>query len=75
LAQIIDKYREVRAQRQGDGKFYDICDGSEYMKVQTPGNYNLTLLGHTDGVSISNSSHVSLWSLEFAVCEVPPKLR
>lgn len=37
--------------------------------------YSLTLLGHTDGISTSDSSNISLWPLEFVIAELPPNLR
>ena len=47
----------------------------EYKRCKLPGRYNLTLMGHTDGLSISESSNVSLWPLEWVKVEIPPHLR
>ncbi|KAK3932358.1 Halomucin [Frankliniella fusca] len=74
LADVIDNYRASR-QKEADGNSYsDICDGCEFKKVCADG-YSLTLLGHTDGLSISDSSSACLWPCEFVFAEVPPHLR
>jgi len=51
LADEIDKYA---AQREAagipDGTYSDLCDGSVLKNVKVRGSYNLTLVGHTDGL-------------------------
>ncbi|KAE8741282.1 hypothetical protein FOCC_FOCC013204 [Frankliniella occidentalis] len=76
LADEIDKYalqREAAANQEGG--INDLCDGSVIKNVKTTGPYNLTLIGHTDGLSLSESSNVSIWPLEFVIAELPPHLR
>ncbi|KAK3929686.1 LOW QUALITY PROTEIN: Halomucin [Frankliniella fusca] len=76
LAAGIDKYAaERQAAGINDGLYSDLCDGSVIKNVKTPDGYNLTLVGHTDGLSISKSSNVSVWPLEFVIAELPPHLR
>ena len=74
LADIIDSYAE-RIQAEGDGSYRDVVDGAEYKRAKLPGKYDLTLLGHTDGLSVSKSSNASMWPLEFVILEVPPFVR
>lgn len=73
LADIIDKYFEQMEQNVAGG-YSDICDGSEYKRARLPGKYNLTVMGHLDGVSVSESS-MSMWALEFVICEIPFNMR
>ncbi|KAE8741821.1 hypothetical protein FOCC_FOCC012653 [Frankliniella occidentalis] len=75
LADEIDKYAAERQAAGIDGLYSDLCDGSVIKNVKTPGGYNLTLVGHTDGLSISKSSNVSVWPLKFVIAELPPHLR
>jgi len=65
FAEIIDRYAEERKGVQVEGKYSDPCDGSNFKRVKQPGKYDLTLLEHTDGISISESSNASLWPQEF----------
>ena len=74
LADVIDKYVDFRNSNETDG-FSDIVDGSEYQRARPPGRYDLTLLGHLDGVSVSKSSDMSMWALEFVICEIPFDIR
>ena len=74
LADIIDEYADELENRQQQG-YSDISDGSEYKRSHRPGRYNLTFLGHTDGLQITESSDVALWPLEFVILEVPHDVR
>jgi len=55
----------------------DIRDGEEFMKVKSEctGKYDITLLWNTDGVDLSESSHVKMWPVQAVICEVPYYLR
>lgn len=76
LADSIDKYSSQRqAAGVNDDMLTDLCDGSEFKRARINGQYSLTLLGHSDGISISESSKVSLWPVEFVIAEVPLQLR
>lgn len=75
LAEIIDKYESQRQSRSNNSLLSDLCDGSEFKRSRIPGKYNLTTLGHTDGIPISESSNMSMWPLENVISELPPHLR
>ncbi|XP_034246743.1 uncharacterized protein LOC117648357 [Thrips palmi] len=75
LADIIDKYRQERINSATEGSYSDLLDGSEFKRVQREGMYNLTLMGHSDGISISESSDVSMWPVEWVAGELPPQIR
>ncbi|XP_026289499.1 uncharacterized protein LOC113214374 [Frankliniella occidentalis] len=75
LADLIDKYQADRANSDANGGYSDLLDGSEFKRVHVDGQYNLDLLGHTDGISVSLSSFVSLWPLEWVISQLPPYLR
>ncbi|KAK3925245.1 Halomucin, partial [Frankliniella fusca] len=63
---LISKAQRLAAEIK-DGVFTDLC---------TDGEYNLTVVGHTDGLSISKRSNVSAWPLElFIIAELPPHIR
>lgn len=75
LADAIDKYSADRQAIASDDVVRDMCDGSETKRARVHGQYNLTLQGHTDGISVSKSSNASLWPLEYVIIELPPQLR
>ena len=75
LADSIDKYAEEIKNRQQPECYSDISDGKEYQRSHRPGRYNLTSLGHTDGLQITESSEVALWPLEWIKLELPHFLR
>ncbi|KAK3920652.1 Ankyrin repeat domain-containing protein 17 [Frankliniella fusca] len=74
LADLMDKYAAHRLELDLN-ILTDLCDGSEFKRAKIHEPYSLTLLGHTDGISISDSSDVSLWPLEYVIAELPPSLR
>lgn len=56
----------------------DITDGSEYIRVNSRknrGQYDLTLIMNTDGISLSKSSKSHCWPLMFMIAELPEYLR
>ncbi|XP_011689954.1 PREDICTED: uncharacterized protein LOC105451282 [Wasmannia auropunctata] len=56
----------------------DITDGSEYVRVNSRinrGQYDLTLVLNTDGLSLVNSSKSYCWPLIFVIAELPEYLR
>ena len=55
----------------------DIYDGEEYRKHSDffKSLANISLICNTDGVSIFNSSNVSIWPIWLAINELPPILR
>lgn len=75
LADEIDKFSAARSASSKPGHVNDLLDGSVIAKAILPGKYDLVLLGHTDGVSISDSSNCSLWPMEFVICQLPPHIR
>ncbi|KAK3908005.1 Nonribosomal peptide synthetase lcsA [Frankliniella fusca] len=75
LADFIDRYHAERSNCDVSGGYSDLLDGSEFKRVHVDGQYNLDLLGHTDGISVSISSNVSLWPLEWVIAQLPPYLR
>lgn len=75
LADLIDKYAEDRKNSNPDGNYYcDLLDGSEFKRACLGGPYYFTLMGQSDGISVSDSSDMS-WSVEWVVGEIPPRLR
>lgn len=74
MADAMDKYRTERTSLPSDS-VSDLLDGTEFKRARIDGQYNITLVGHTDGISVSKSSNASLWPLEFVIAEVPPCLR
>ncbi|KAK3926332.1 Lysine-rich arabinogalactan protein 18 [Frankliniella fusca] len=75
LADIIDKYNAERSHLDVNAGYSDLLDGSEFKKAHIEGQYNLDLLGHTDGISVSISSFVSLWPFEWVIAQIPTYLR
>lgn len=73
ISDAIEKYALERAAI--DGSITDLLDGSSFKAARISGMFNCTLLGHSDGISMSDSSIVSMWPLEFVVVELPPHLR
>lgn len=53
----------------------DICNSSEYIRVQNNCQYGITLMLNTDGISLSRSSKTKLYSLLYTICEIPSELR
>ncbi|KAE8739088.1 hypothetical protein FOCC_FOCC015411 [Frankliniella occidentalis] len=75
LAEEIDKYSAARQINYNPTVSSDLLDGSEVSKCRIGGQYDLVLIGHTDGVSISKSSSCSLWPTEFVIVIVSPHNR
>ncbi|KAE8740223.1 hypothetical protein FOCC_FOCC014275 [Frankliniella occidentalis] len=75
LADEIDKYSATRAANCTPGVSSDLLDGSEVVRCKIGGQYDIILIGHTDGVSISKSSSCSLWPSEFVIGNVSPHSR
>ncbi|KAK3925993.1 Putative phosphoenolpyruvate synthase regulatory protein [Frankliniella fusca] len=75
LADLIDKYNADRSNLDLSNSYADLLDGSEFKRAHVDGQYNLDLMGHTDGISVSVSSNVSLWPLEWVIAQLPPTLR
>ena len=69
-----------RFTRQNSSNIEDVYDGSLYKKLYEDGGFlscphNISLQMNTDGVSIFNSSKVSVWPLYLTINELPPKVR
>lgn len=76
LADLIDKHSERQQESGVDANVLtDLCDGSEFKRAKVNAPYSLTLLGHADGISTSDSSDASLWPLEYVIVELPFYLR
>jgi len=75
LADVIDKFESDRMSTVAEEKYSDLCDGSEFKRAWCGGQYDLVLHGYTDGVSLSDSSDVSFWPVEFQICQIPFNLR
>lgn len=75
LAAAMDKYLQEREAASTAGIFSDLGDGSEFKRARIPGRYNVTTLGHSDGINISESSFVSMHPFELVISELPPHLR
>jgi len=76
LADIMDKYSALRQELGTDPNVLtDLCDGSEFKRAKVNTPYSLTLLGHSDGISTSDSSDTSLWPLEYVIIDLPFNMR
>jgi len=79
LSHAIDKYKNLRstASDSQKEKLCDILDGTEYKRVKTyaDGQYDITLVWNTDGVSLSDSSDVKFYPLLCTIGKVAPRLR
>ena len=55
----------------------DVYDGERYQALLKNGflsnPYNLSLIFHTDGVSVFKSLGMQAWPVQSAVCDLPPK--
>jgi len=76
LYHLIDKQAAKRL-NHSESNHSDICDGEEYKRAwaHLGGQYDLVLLGYTDGVSMNESSVVNYWPLEFIICNIAPNVR
>ena len=72
LSDMIEQYTTSR-ESDATTIISSICDGQEFRRVHHGGRYDLVLLGHTDGVSVSKSSAMSFWPLEFVICQLDPR--
>lgn len=72
LAVLLEKYG---VKPNVDGLICDVVDGCGYAKACIRGDYSITLLIFTDGVSISGSSKTRLWPIFGVILELPPVLR
>ncbi|XP_034237158.1 uncharacterized protein LOC117642758 [Thrips palmi] len=65
----------LKQREASDGVIRDITDGSQYIKVKVKGEFSITLMIYTDGVTIRKSSKTKFWPLMVVICEVPPHIR
>ena len=76
LADKLDDYAARRlAMCEDNDLISDLGDGTEFKRAKIAAPYSLTLMGHTDGLSIHDSADLTLWPLEFVIVELPPHLR
>ena len=57
----------------------NVYDGERYQALLKNGflsnPYNLSLIWHTDGVSVFKSSGIQAWLVQSTVCKLPQNLR
>jgi len=76
LASILKKFE--KSSLNSRSAISDITDGAEYKRVnsrQNRGEYDLTLMLNTDGLSLTKSSKSNCWPLMFQIMELPQHLR
>lgn len=75
LADVLDKHRE--SFDESDDFIRDIRDGTEYKRIKKllTGIYDLFAMWGTDGVEVTEASHMKLYPSQFTFCDIPHILR